>query len=76
MEITFTTPKNIVVVPETKKSFSKLTVMELIDNPSTKTVVARIQEIGRVTLWQGAAYDSIGQWTDTDVANRIKALYN
>ena len=27
------------------------------------------------TLWEGAAYDAAGQWTDADVQARLTALY-
>ena len=75
MQITFNTPKSIVVTPEQRRSTTKLTIQQLIDSPSQKTVVAFTREAGRITLWEGAAYDAIGQWTDTDVENRIREMY-
>jgi hypothetical protein len=26
----------------------------------------------QIVLWEGDAYDTIGQWTDVDVQNKIK----
>ena len=30
----------------------------------------------QVILWEGDAYDAIGQFTDTDVASRIEEIFN
>jgi hypothetical protein len=76
MEITFASPKEIKIVSEIKKTLSKITVTEVVDSSERKIIVAITEEVGRVKLWEGAAYDAIGQWTDTDVANRIKEIYN
>jgi len=75
MEITFTAPKDIVIVSEMKKTIEKLTITEIIDSPERKVVIAQTDELGRIKLWEGDAYDTIGQWTDTDVLNRIKEIY-
>lgn len=75
MEVIFDTPKDIIVVPEVKKTFEKITVLDIVDSPNFKTVIAVTIELGRITLWEGDAYDTIGQWTDTDVVNRILEMY-
>ena len=75
MKITFNSPKEVVLVKEIKKTLSEITVIEMVDNPENKTVTAFIQELGPVTIWEGAAYDAIGQWTDEDVINKINELY-
>ena len=75
MEITFNQPKDIVIVAERKKTLDKLTIEQVTDFPNRKLVVAETTELGRVRLWQGAEYDAIGQWTDSDVVNRIQLLY-
>lgn len=75
MEVTFKTPKDIIVVSERKKTISKITITEITDSADRKTVTATTSEVGRIVLWKGDAYDAIGQWTDTDVTNRIKELY-
>lgn len=58
---------------------SKVTIeiTSILDNPTKKTVTAFI--VGKpynVILWEGAAYDAIGQWTDIDVRARIIVLFN
>ena len=76
MEITFDSPKDITVVSEVKKTIDKITITELKDRPQAKIVIAATREAGVIVLWQGEAYDAIGQWTDTDVINRITELYS
>ena len=76
MEIQFSTPKDIVVVKERKTTIEKITVLELADLPSKKQVTAKTFELGLVVLWKDAEYDAIGQWTDTDVINKLNELYN
>ena len=53
----------------------KVTLEYTIDNPGKKIVYAQTREVGRIVLWRAAAYDSIGQWTDADVTNKLKELY-
>ena len=74
MKITLDQPKELVVVKELKKTVEEVTIMQLVDNPDTKTVRAMTMELGMLTLWEGVEYDAIGQWTDTDVMNKIKSL--
>lgn len=69
MEVTFNNPKN--------PQITSLTVKRLVDKPEKKTVVAVVKEQkGKISLWEGAAYDAIGQWTDSDVVARLNELYN
>jgi hypothetical protein len=75
MKITFETPKEIVIVQELKRTIEEITIQEIVDNNSRKEVKAYTEELGIVTLWTGAAYDAIGQWTDADVVARVKELY-
>jgi hypothetical protein len=76
MIIDFTTPTDIVVVTERKVTIEKLTINELVDLPTRKMVVAKTSEVGTIILWKDNDYDAIGQWTDTDVLNRVLELYN
>jgi len=76
MEIQLSTPKDVVIVQERKKTIEKITVIEITDISSKKQVIAKIQELGSVILWKDADYDAIGQWTDTDVINKLNELYN
>ena len=75
MTVTFETPKEVVVVKELKHTINKLTIEEVVDNSERKEVRAYTKELGVIALWEGAAYDAIGQWTDADVVARIKELY-
>jgi hypothetical protein len=75
MKITFDTAKEIVLVQELKRTIEELTIDEIVDNNSRKEVKAYTVELGSLVLWSGDAYDAIGQWTDTDVVNRVKELY-
>ena len=76
MEITLNKEIEEVIIPATTKKTSKITVAYIIDSPAKKVVTACSKEIGNITLWEGAAYDAIGQWTDTDVQNRILEMYS
>jgi hypothetical protein len=74
MKITFETPKEIVIVPELKRTFEEITIEEVVDNPSRKEVKAFTRELGILILWSQEEYDAIGQWTDTDVEARVSEL--
>lgn len=74
MTITLDTQKEVVLVKELKVKLNEITVLELKDLPEQKKVEAITKEIGVIVLWEGEAYDAIGQWTDTDVINKLKSL--
>lgn len=74
MKIILDKEKEVVVVKELKKTITEITVNQVTDLPEQKRVEAYTLELGVVTLWQGAEYDAIGQWTDQDVINKIKSL--
>lgn len=76
MTITLSAPKEVTVVQEVKKTVLTITVFEVTDSQESKVVRANTLELGSLVLWQGATYDSIGQWTDTDVDNRILEIIN
>lgn len=55
---------------------SKIEISSIEDSFTDKKVVAKIKGFpGEIVLWEGESYDTAGQWTDTDVANRIKEMY-
>jgi hypothetical protein len=55
---------------------SKVEIEYFVDSPSDKTVTAYTKGFpGKVILWEGAAYDAIGDWTTADVEAKIKDLY-
>ncbi len=76
MTITLSAPKEVTVVQEVKKTVLTITVFDVTDSQESKVVRANTLELGSLVLWQGATYDSIGQWTDTDVENRILEIIN
>jgi len=76
MEITLSSPKKIVLQEEKSKDITKLTVARVVDLPKQKVVRCFCEELEEsIVLWEGAAYDSIGQWSDADVQNRLSELY-
>ena len=77
MNITLNTPKKIVLQEEKSKTVTSLTVNRVVDLPKQKMVRVFIDELDEaIVIWEGAAYDAAGQWTDADVAARLNAIYN
>lgn len=76
MEISLNTPKRIVLQEEKSKDITKLTVARVVDLPKQKVVRCFCEELEEaIVLWEGAAYDAVGQWSDADVQARIAELY-
>jgi hypothetical protein len=76
MQINLQNPKKFVLQEERSKTISTITIGRLVDLPKKKMVKCFIEELEEpVVLWEGAAYDAIGQWTDTDVQTRLTELY-
>ena len=77
MNITLNTPKKIVLQEEKSKTVTSLTVNRVVDLPKQKIVRCFIEELEEaIVLWEGAAYDAVGQWTDANVEARLIELYN
>jgi hypothetical protein len=77
MNITLNSPKKIVLQEEKSKTVTSLTVNRVVDLPKQKMVRVFVEEIDEaIVIWEGAAYDAAGQWTDADVAARLNELYN
>lgn len=77
MKIELTTPTEVIAQPQILKTISSITIHSITDTSlMEKKVIAYTSEFGQVVLWEGDAYDTIGQWTDLDVTARIKELYN
>ncbi len=77
MQINLQNPKKVVLQEEKSKTVTTLTVIRLVDLPKKKVVKAFVEELDEaVVLWQGAAYDAAGQWTDSDVEARLTELYS
>jgi len=76
MEIKLSKSKEVVTVPEQKVTLDTITINRIVDMPGQKKVIAFVKELHQpIVLWEGAAYDSIGQWSDSDVTARIATLY-
>jgi len=77
MQINLQNPKKVVLQEEKSKTVTTLTVARIVDLPKKKVVRAFIEELDEpVVLWEGAAYDAAGQWTDADVEARLTELYS
>jgi hypothetical protein len=77
MQINLSNPKKVVLQEEKSKTVTTLTVNRIVDLPKKKIVRAFVEELDEpVVLWEGAAYDAAGQWTDTDVQARLTELYS
>lgn len=76
--LTITLPNKVKVKALGNKEveIDKIEIFEMIDNPVKKTVTAICRNHPtRIILWKDAEYDAAGQWTDTDVINRVLDLY-
>jgi hypothetical protein len=77
MQINLSNPKKVVLQEEKSKTVTTLTVSRIVDLPKKKVVRAFVEELDEpVVLWEGAAYDAIGQWTDSNVEARLTELYS
>jgi hypothetical protein len=77
MQINLQNPKKVVLQEEKSKTVTTLTVARIVDLPKKKVVRAFVEELDEpVVLWEGAAYDAIGQWTDSNVEARLTELYS
>jgi hypothetical protein len=78
--ITLTNPKTVTVQEAKTKTITTLTVERVVDLPTQQIVRCFVKELDEpVVLWSSTTtptYAAIGQWTDTDVANRLTSLYN
>ena len=77
MQINLSNPKKVVLQEEKSKTVTTLTVNRIVDLPKKKIVRAFVEELDEpVVLWEGAAYDAVGQWTDANVEARLTELYS
>jgi len=75
--ITLNNPKTVTIQEAKTKTITTLTVERVVDLPGQKKVRVFVKELDEpVVLWEGAAYDAIGQWTDADVTSKLTSLYN
>jgi hypothetical protein len=77
MKVELTKPKTIVLVEEKIQTLETITIKRMADFPIEKKVVVFIEELqGAILLWEGEEYDKIGEWTNSDVIDRLKELYS
>ena len=48
--------------------------LDIRDNAKTKTITLNIAGFRSLTLWRGAEYDAIGNWTPEQAEARIREL--
>jgi len=62
------------------RTISAFEILAVTDDPINSTVTASVsvENVGVVSfvLWSGAAYDAIGQWTDTNAQTRTLEIIN
>ena len=69
--------KLLKIVPERRVTSNKIEISHIVDIYLQKKVIAYTNSVlGPIVLWEGDAYDTIGQWTDQDVTNRILEIVN
>jgi len=77
MQINLQNPKKVVLQEEKSKTVNTLTVTRVVDLPKKKIVRCFVEELEEpIVLWEGAAYDAVGQWTDSNVQARLTELYS
>lgn len=75
VKLTFQSPKTITLGPAPTVTMTEIKISSIIDNPEAKMVIANIDRLGSIVLWEGLEYDAIGQWTDTDVIAKLEGFY-
>jgi hypothetical protein len=69
LTVTFTPP-----VMVSNREISELIIIRVIDEPGKRIARAMINGFRTLVLWQGDEYTNAGQWTDTDVINRVREI--
>jgi hypothetical protein len=77
--------KVIILQQEIKYTAVDFTKPIVTDDPIKKIVTAKVNMIADdgqqydyplITMWSGADYDTAGQWTDTDLKNKLLQILN
>ena len=64
-------------IPAQQIKATSIQITSMVDNPTEKTITIKTNSIlGSVVLWEGEAYDAIGQWTDENVKTRLIEIIN
>lgn len=56
------------------KTVKDVEIVSMVDDVVNKTVVVGISGGSFYTLWEGTAYDAIGNWTNELAINRLKEI--
>lgn len=75
MEIIFNQDIEFIIKPAQIGNFNKITITNIVDSYIQKKVIVYTKETAPITLWEGDAYNLIGQWTDQDVLQALKFKY-
>jgi len=75
--INLNSTQTIILVEQVSTSTNTVSIDSVIDDG--QTVIANLSfgisnSNKQLTLWSGVDYTNIGQWTDTDVNNRVTQL--
>lgn len=74
LAVTFNPPAVIKKIGGVTITTNELFITKTVDSPVDKTVKAYTSTGKIYLLWSGTDYDNVGQWTDSDVINKIKEL--
>ncbi len=76
MEITLSTPKKIIIQAEVSVNEKVIKVLSVTDTFGSVNAMVQLGDTMPIAyvLWEGEAYENIGQWTDSDVEKRILEL--
>jgi hypothetical protein len=72
--ITFNPPVVVKSIGGINITTNQITIVKEVDNPVEKTVKVYTDKGIVYTLWSGQTYDSIGQWTDVEVIERLRQI--
>lgn len=76
LEIKFDERTFIKTIPAVDIFVESIKIVQIVDLPASKKVIANtFANVGPVVLWEGEAYDNIGEWTDEQVMDRINELF-
>lgn len=77
LTVNLPSPVTLKVLGGKTVKIDKIVVHQILDNFYKKKIIAYCtNHPSNIVLWENEEYNKIGQWTDTDVANRILELYS
>lgn len=71
------TPVTYTVSPARTAEITTLTILRIVDLQGQKKVVVFTQEIPNpITIWSGASYDAVGDWTQAAAELQLIGIVN